>query len=123
RTAEELGGGLLVSFFFQAEDGIRDWSVTGVQTCALPIWAHTARSRRLCLRASSNARWWSLLLGGNLRRARPCARARPSLLPRKPSSPAHGRKSRGATSSASYSAPSRRAPGQASKTSAQRSCS
>src|SRR5437016_9018279 len=25
------------SFFFQAEDGIRDWSVTGVQTCALPI--------------------------------------------------------------------------------------
>src|SRR5438093_9144177 len=29
-------------FFFQAEDGIRDWSVTGVQTCALPIsfiWA------------------------------------------------------------------------------------
>src|SRR5438046_10190422 len=27
-------------FFFQAEDGIRDWSVTGVQTCALPIWVH-----------------------------------------------------------------------------------
>src|SRR5258706_5286895 len=26
-------------FFFQAEDGIRDWSVTGVQTCALPIYA------------------------------------------------------------------------------------
>src|SRR5262249_60486188 len=26
-------------WFFQAEDGIRDWSVTGVQTCALPIWA------------------------------------------------------------------------------------
>src|SRR5436189_6250021 len=26
-------------FFFQAEDGIRDTSVTGVQTCALPIWA------------------------------------------------------------------------------------
>src|SRR5262249_58748206 len=25
-------------FFFQAEDGIRDWSVTGVQTCALPIF-------------------------------------------------------------------------------------
>src|SRR5262249_59091141 len=30
-------------FFFQAEDGIRDWSVTGVQTCALPIfWAAVA---------------------------------------------------------------------------------
>src|SRR2546429_3389003 len=28
------GGGL---FFFQAEDGIRDVAVTGVQTCALPI--------------------------------------------------------------------------------------
>src|SRR5260370_6955522 len=26
-------------FFFQAEDGIRDSSVTGVQTCALPIFA------------------------------------------------------------------------------------
>src|SRR5207245_6036793 len=27
-----------VLFFFQAEDGIRDATVTGVQTCALPIW-------------------------------------------------------------------------------------
>src|SRR5438046_8558594 len=27
----------MLFFFFQAEDGIRDWSVTGVQTCALPI--------------------------------------------------------------------------------------
>src|SRR3712207_8140835 len=27
-----------VFFFFQAEDGIRDIGVTGVQTCALPIW-------------------------------------------------------------------------------------
>src|SRR5688500_19068045 len=26
-----------LSFFFQAEDGIRDYKVTGVQTCALPI--------------------------------------------------------------------------------------
>src|SRR3989475_8618648 len=26
------------SFFFQAEDGIRDLTVTGVQTCALPIY-------------------------------------------------------------------------------------
>src|SRR5205807_7745566 len=25
-------------FFVQAEDGIRDYKVTGVQTCALPIW-------------------------------------------------------------------------------------
>src|SRR5256885_2872668 len=28
---------LCVCFFFQAEDGIRDYKVTGVQTCALPI--------------------------------------------------------------------------------------
>src|SRR2546430_7077382 len=28
---------LLFFFFFQAEDGIRDLTVTGVQTCALPI--------------------------------------------------------------------------------------
>src|SRR5690606_39431203 len=29
---------LSYSFFFQAEDGIRDFHVTGVQTCALPIF-------------------------------------------------------------------------------------
>src|SRR5260370_6172016 len=35
-------------FFFQAEDGIRDSSVTGVQTCALPIWSRPpARERSL----------------------------------------------------------------------------
>src|SRR6266850_8113302 len=28
---------LYIYFFFQAEDGIRDYKVTGVQTCALPI--------------------------------------------------------------------------------------
>src|SRR5699024_1119841 len=28
----------MMSFFFQAEEGIRDRNVTGVQTCALPIW-------------------------------------------------------------------------------------
>src|SRR5256884_1060581 len=40
--------GVLV-FFFQAEDGIRDVAVTGVQTCALPI--STAGYRRLRGRA------------------------------------------------------------------------
>ena len=29
----------LLCFFFQAEDGIRDYDVTGVQTCALPIFS------------------------------------------------------------------------------------
>src|SRR5947208_16977647 len=30
-------------FFFPAEDGIRDDLVTGVQTCALPIWARRSQ--------------------------------------------------------------------------------
>src|SRR5439155_5879933 len=34
-----------IFFFFQAEDGIRDGHVTGVQTCALPI-SNAGRSRR-----------------------------------------------------------------------------
>src|SRR5207237_7739276 len=32
---------IVIFFFFQAEDGIRDSSVTGVQTCALPIYTIT----------------------------------------------------------------------------------
>src|SRR5207245_3218605 len=35
----------VVFFFFQAEDGIRDATVTGVQTCALPISGSVARQR------------------------------------------------------------------------------
>src|SRR3712207_6973467 len=46
-------------FFFQAEDGIRDIGVTGVQTCALPIcgrsepgcWPHSSNLRRERLEA------------------------------------------------------------------------
>src|SRR5205085_8746957 len=35
-----------LDFFFQAEDGIRDLTVTGVQTCALPIcYAHAIGQR------------------------------------------------------------------------------
>src|SRR5256885_11647646 len=48
-------------FFFQAEDGIRDYKVTGVQTCALPIYflqawnsATLVDSCKLCSRWS---RW------------------------------------------------------------------
>src|SRR5476649_2878378 len=36
---------LIFLFFFQAEDGIRDHCVTGVQTCALPIFAIALRNR------------------------------------------------------------------------------
>src|SRR3712207_7014111 len=38
--------GTISLFFFQAEDGIRDIGVTGVQTCALPISGSVARGRR-----------------------------------------------------------------------------
>ena len=36
---DRRGRGVMIKscFFFQAEDGIRDYKVTGVQTCALPI--------------------------------------------------------------------------------------
>src|SRR5699024_11588151 len=37
-----------LAFFFQAEDGIRARNVTGVQTCALPIW--TAIDNQIALR-------------------------------------------------------------------------
>src|SRR3712207_7710151 len=36
---------MIFSFFFQAEDGIRDIGVTGVQTCALPIFGATIRQK------------------------------------------------------------------------------
>src|SRR5699024_11909860 len=43
-------------FFFQAEDGIRDRNVTGVQTCALPIWARRWRGRVRRTRGAPRAR-------------------------------------------------------------------
>src|SRR5438094_8510410 len=45
-------------FFFQAEDGIRDRTVTGVQTCALPIsFAETTRSVLLVVSANVLVFW------------------------------------------------------------------
>src|SRR5256885_12803288 len=64
---------ILLFFFFQAEDGIRDYKVTGVQTCALPIsgvigvptyrralpgcstWSGSTRGGRTTIRTSSPA--------------------------------------------------------------------
>src|SRR5271167_293724 len=47
-----------VFFFFQAEDGIRDRNVTGVQTCALPICARRAAVSRTarCLAHTAGAK-------------------------------------------------------------------
>src|SRR6266498_5227290 len=42
-------------FFFQAEDGIRDADVTGVQTCALPILGKRRRAAWIALAATSKA--------------------------------------------------------------------
>src|SRR5690606_40249883 len=36
-------------FFFQAEDGIRDFHVTGVQTCALPIYRRETNQGLRCV--------------------------------------------------------------------------
>src|SRR2546430_9002878 len=44
---------LVLQCFFQAEDGIRDLTVTGVQTCALPI--STTRGAGRCARMTDTA--------------------------------------------------------------------
>src|SRR5256884_4309610 len=62
----------LRSFFFQAEDGIRDVAVTGVQTCALPISCDnllsvdvvTAVGRMLKASASENSDFFWAVRGG-----------------------------------------------------------
>src|SRR6266850_7168959 len=41
----KLSHSVIFFFFFQAEDGIRDYKVTGVQTCALPIFRVVERGR------------------------------------------------------------------------------
>src|SRR5256885_4431288 len=63
-----LSRGLPTTFFFQAEDGIRDYKVTGVQTCALPISRSASRRRPATRpgRASSGTRARAPLGGGAL---------------------------------------------------------
>src|SRR3989337_4126653 len=45
---------MVAIFVFKAEDGIRDATVTGVQTCALPIWCPPRSTRRP---RSSRQKW------------------------------------------------------------------
>src|SRR5690606_40977582 len=54
-------------FFFQAEDGIRDFHVTGVQTCALPICADAIRDAD---EDDALLRELRAVIGGRSRRAR-----------------------------------------------------
>ena len=49
---------VFIIFFFQAEDGIRDIGVTGVQTCALPIYFVNGSRPALSDYASKN--WYQL---------------------------------------------------------------
>src|SRR5438034_5541586 len=70
-TATLAPFGHLTGFFFQAEDGIRGHCVTGVQTCALPIWRGAWNGRRSGLhfprRAADGedaAPWQGSRLGG-----------------------------------------------------------
>src|SRR5207248_8377636 len=49
---------VFVCFFFQAEDGIRDRTVTGVQTCALPIFKEHNEDARL--RTLDRGRLWAM---------------------------------------------------------------
>src|SRR2546425_9570916 len=53
-------------FFFQAEDGIRDKLVTGVQTCALPIYAidTTATIHRMGMAAYPTLAGWPVDMAG-----------------------------------------------------------
>src|SRR2546427_7706982 len=77
---------LFFFFFFQAEDGIRDLTVTGVQTCALPIWClaqpgpggrtgpgHGGAAAAGGAGAAVRARAVSAVAGGCHRRGRGCA--------------------------------------------------
>src|SRR5699024_11881858 len=55
--------GLVSFFFFQAEDGIRDRNVTGIQTCALPILGPLEVGSRRCRFGRGSWQW--PLGGGN----------------------------------------------------------
>src|SRR5256884_2937879 len=61
---------LATFFFFQAEDGIRDVAVTGVQTCALPICTPPALAGALARRRGGAGE----RAGERRRRARPLRR-------------------------------------------------
>src|SRR6266511_5353860 len=58
---------LVFFFFFQAEDGIRDFHVTGVQTCALPIYltGQPGHGGELTRRAVDDGAELVVVLGGD----------------------------------------------------------
>src|SRR2546422_9286986 len=79
-------------FFFQAEDGIRDVAVTGVQTCALPIcpvspvinWKRTVLAAVSKLSQVGSTRCcWALAGPASKRVTNPTIAARPTLVDRR----------------------------------------
>src|SRR6266446_10095596 len=79
-----VGAVILFFFFFQAEDGIRDYKVTGVQTCALPIscavrrdssdYQSSARKRGQRSSTQARGRRWSGVRNRGLLSSRLAAR-------------------------------------------------
>src|SRR5256886_6515250 len=61
---------VMLFFFFQAEDGIRDLTVTGVQTCALPICEVRKARSLLCCSASTAVRNVKIAWGPSSARSR-----------------------------------------------------
>src|SRR6266567_5758890 len=78
-------------FFFQAEDGIRDLTVTGVQTCALPWWGRRDVLLLRCHLATLGVCLGSVLLGLLVApgRARPGGRLSGVIWPMPPTQVAH----------------------------------
>src|SRR6266568_6651428 len=73
---------MLCFFFFQAEDGIRDGTVTGVQTCALPISSWPRLKAAIDTAADADRRaqaFVSAVIEGRLRQARDTFGADPGL--------------------------------------------
>src|SRR6266849_10766088 len=77
-------------FFFQAEDGIRDPLVTGVQTCALPIWASVD-----CAAAKTRCAVWARTGTRRENAPHPSCANEFSRLPRQPLAPSFSESPRG----------------------------
>src|ERR1035437_2582387 len=78
---------MFVFFFFQAEDGIRDIGVTGVQTCALPIW----QPRRAAVDDDADRRAVALAPRGDLKKFSEMVRHREAKALVAPPGPASGK--------------------------------
>src|SRR5699024_5633066 len=77
---------LILFFFFQAEDGIRDRNVTGVQTCALPIFDPDAGTDRVISHSNPTAHFAGVRRGTPLSQSNTGARHRAA---RRPITPLH----------------------------------